>query len=188
LDHFTYFCQNMSFSILHVSDLNRDLGDEINNSWLLDSLENDFRQFETQTPPIQKPSLCIVSGDLIYGVRAGTANADDELKRQYAQAEEFLIGLAERFFDGNRERVVILPGNHDVSFDDVRRIAAKIAELETLISVKDEIGEDRPDGVFYARSLPRTVWDRPWMAPIERVVLVHRLREVNSTRQRSGPG
>jgi hypothetical protein len=56
--------------------------------------------------------------------------------------------------------------------------SVKVAELETLISVKDEIGEDRPDGVFYARSLPRTVWDRPWMAPIERVVLVHRLREV----------
>ena len=56
--------------------------------------------------------------------------------------------------------------------------SVKVAELETLISVKDEIGEDRPDGVFYARSLPRTIWDRPWMAPIERVVLVHRLREV----------
>jgi Domain of unknown function (DUF1998) len=56
--------------------------------------------------------------------------------------------------------------------------SVKVAELETLISAKDEIGEDRPDGVFYARSLPRTVWDRPWMAPFERVVLVHRLREV----------
>jgi len=56
--------------------------------------------------------------------------------------------------------------------------SVKVAELETLISVKDEIGEDRPDGVFYARSLPRTIWERPWMAPIERVVLVHRLREV----------
>jgi hypothetical protein len=56
--------------------------------------------------------------------------------------------------------------------------SVKVAELETLISVKDEIGEDRPDGVFYARSLPRAIWDRPWMAPIERVVLVHRLREV----------
>jgi hypothetical protein len=56
--------------------------------------------------------------------------------------------------------------------------SVKVAELETLIAAKDEIGEDRPDGVFYARSLPREHWDRPWMAPIERVVLVHRLREV----------
>ncbi len=56
--------------------------------------------------------------------------------------------------------------------------SVKVAELETLVSAKDEIGEDRPDGVFYARNLPRKVWDQPWMAPIERVVLVHRLREV----------
>lgn len=56
--------------------------------------------------------------------------------------------------------------------------SVKVAELETLISAADEIGEDRPDGVFYARSLPRPIWDKPWMAPIERVVLVHRLREV----------
>ncbi|MBI4601330.1 MAG: DUF1998 domain-containing protein [Planctomycetes bacterium] len=54
----------------------------------------------------------------------------------------------------------------------------KQAELETLLAAKDEIGQDRPDGDFYARALPREHWEEPWMAPVERVVLVHRLREV----------
>jgi Domain of unknown function (DUF1998) len=54
----------------------------------------------------------------------------------------------------------------------------KVAELETLIASKDEVGEDRPEGIFYARALPRTVWERPWTQQLERVVLVHRLREV----------
>lgn len=54
----------------------------------------------------------------------------------------------------------------------------KIAELETLVASKDEVGEDRPEGVFYARALPRAIWESPWMEQIERVVLVHRLREV----------
>ena len=54
----------------------------------------------------------------------------------------------------------------------------KVAELETLISAQEEVGEDRPEGVFFARSLPRITWDKPWMAPIQRMVLVHRLREV----------
>lgn len=54
----------------------------------------------------------------------------------------------------------------------------KQAELETLVASREEIGEDRPDGNFFARTLPRQHWDRPWMMPIERVVLVHRLREV----------
>jgi 3',5'-cyclic AMP phosphodiesterase CpdA len=109
----------MRFSILHISDLHRDLTDEIDNRWLLDSLETDSRQFELQTPAIRKPSLCIVSGDLIHGVSAGISDAEKELQRQYAQAEEFLIGLADRFFNGDREKVVILPGNHDIAYNEV---------------------------------------------------------------------
>ena len=34
--------------------------------------------------------------------------------------------------------------------------------------------------MFYARSLPKPIWDRPWMKPIDRIVLVHRLREVGA--------
>jgi len=56
--------------------------------------------------------------------------------------------------------------------------SAKQAEMETLISQQDEIGEDRPDGTFLARNLPRREWDAPWMRDVERIVLVHRLREV----------
>ncbi|MFM7166742.1 MAG: DrmB family protein, partial [Planctomycetaceae bacterium] len=58
--------------------------------------------------------------------------------------------------------------------------SVKQAELETLVAARDETGEDRPDGNFFARSLPRERWDRPWMSPFERVVLVHRLREVTA--------
>jgi MrfA Zn-binding domain len=54
----------------------------------------------------------------------------------------------------------------------------KQAELETLVASRETMGEDKPDGVFFARALPKERWDRPWMQPIERVVLVHRLREV----------
>ncbi|WP_341325909.1 metallophosphoesterase [Methylotuvimicrobium sp. KM2] len=116
----------MHFSILHISDLHRDLDDEIGNEWLLDSLENDFNQFSEQTPQIMKPSLCIVSGDLVHGVGLGVEDADNELKRQYSLTETFLIGLADRFFNGERERVVILPGNHDVCFNDVIQSVEKI--------------------------------------------------------------
>jgi hypothetical protein len=56
--------------------------------------------------------------------------------------------------------------------------SVKRAELETLVASHEEIGEDRPDGNFFARTLPRDRWEQPWMKPIERVVLVHRLREV----------
>ena len=58
--------------------------------------------------------------------------------------------------------------------------SVKEAEFETLVSSKDEIGSDRPDGDFFARNLAKPHWDRLWMAAIERVILVHRLREVNA--------
>lgn len=54
----------------------------------------------------------------------------------------------------------------------------KVAELETLIAAKVELGDDRPHGHFYARALTKETWNRPWMKGIERVVLIHRLREV----------
>lgn len=56
--------------------------------------------------------------------------------------------------------------------------SVKQAEMETLFSAKEELGDDRPDGNFFARSLPHGQWSQPWMTPIKRVVLVHRLREV----------
>lgn len=54
----------------------------------------------------------------------------------------------------------------------------KQAEMETLIASKNELGDDKPDGNFFARTLAKDQWDAPWMASVERIVLVHRLREV----------
>jgi hypothetical protein len=54
----------------------------------------------------------------------------------------------------------------------------KQAEIETLTAVAEELGEDRPEGLFYARALPRVAGPEPWLGVIERIVLVHRLREV----------
>src|SRR5262249_9189665 len=56
--------------------------------------------------------------------------------------------------------------------------SVKQAEFEALTATKEEVGQDRPDGDFLARALPKATWNKPWMASVERVVLVHRLREV----------
>jgi Domain of unknown function (DUF1998) len=54
----------------------------------------------------------------------------------------------------------------------------KRAELEVLLASREEIGADVPDGTFYARALPRSIWDSPITGVVDRVILVHRLREV----------
>lgn len=54
----------------------------------------------------------------------------------------------------------------------------KDVEFEAFADAAEELGSDQPDGDFFARSLPKAAWEAPWMKPIKRVVLVHRLREV----------
>ena len=61
---------------------------------------------------------------------------------------------------------------------EAENVSIRQPELETLIASKEEIGTDKPDGDFFARSLPDSVWSKPWMSGVEKVVLVHRLREV----------
>lgn len=69
------------------------------------------------------------------------------------------------------------------AIDRIRNASAddrpvKAVEFEALSQAAEELGTDVPGGDFFARSLPRDRWDAPWMQSVERVVLVHRLREV----------
>ena len=55
----------------------------------------------------------------------------------------------------------------------------KTVEFEALSAVESEAGSNSPDADFYACNLPRDRWEAaPQTNAIERVVLVHRLREV----------
>jgi hypothetical protein len=54
----------------------------------------------------------------------------------------------------------------------------KGAELETLLSTAEEFGEDKLEGNFYARGLKRPAIESNLWTKIDRVILVHRLREV----------
>jgi Calcineurin-like phosphoesterase len=136
----------MQISILHLSDLHRDLSNELGNKPLLESLVQDVEDhYGSSDPIIPKPSLCIVSGDLVFGVPEGAPDADNELRRQYKQAEEFLIGLADRLFGGDRERIVLVPGNHDVS---MRRTIDACREIP---SPKDEFHRAKLVASFFTR-------------------------------------
>ncbi len=122
----------MSFSILHLSDLHRDHDDELPNTWLIESLERDRNKYVNQGVPA--PSLCLVTGDLIFGADPTAATPAQEVARQYGQAEEFLARLADTFFAGDRERIVLLPGNHDVdaavAFASMSRVDAPATAAE----------------------------------------------------------
>lgn len=58
--------------------------------------------------------------------------------------------------------------------------SVKDVEFDALAQARPELGTDKPGGDFFARTLERKHWDEPWMKDVDRVVLVHRLREVTA--------
>lgn len=117
----------MKLSVLHISDLHRDPKNPIRNSVLLDSLENDQRHYcEEESPKVRPPDIVIVSGDIIHGIDPDVAEPEKELHQQYQEALAFLTQLTDRFVGGDRDRVVIVPGNHDVSSYHFQKSLQKI--------------------------------------------------------------
>jgi hypothetical protein len=58
--------------------------------------------------------------------------------------------------------------------------SVKEVEFEVLSDSKEEVGSDRPEGDFYARALPADELKGKHVGVLEKVVLVHRLREVQA--------
>lgn len=106
----------MPLSILHISDLHRDPKHPVRNNALLDSLQSDQRRYTVEdTPRVRPPDIVVVSGDVVHGVAPDSPSAEQDLREQYAEALYFLNELATRFVNGDKRRVIIVPGNHDVS-------------------------------------------------------------------------
>jgi predicted MPP superfamily phosphohydrolase len=106
----------MNLSILHISDLHRDPANPIRNDVLLDSLENDLRRYSTdEIPAVRAPDLIVVSGDIVHGIKRDAVDPEGELRAQYEEALTFLNRLSDGIVGGDRSRVIVVPGNHDVS-------------------------------------------------------------------------
>ena len=109
------------YHILHISDLHRDPGHPVSNDCLLNSLERDRDRYRDEQPSIPDPDFVVVSGDLVQGIPPDSSTPIAHLAAQYEQAEDFLVRLTHSFVRGQRHRVIIVPGNHDVSTYHTRR-------------------------------------------------------------------
>lgn len=108
--------KNNEVLILHISDLHRTPKAELSNEDLWGTLRNDiyntygdteFGPDEPQLPTPEEIDLIVVSGDV-------TQTASPE---EYTEAEQFLCQLATELLGGNKTRLIIVPGNHDVSWN-----------------------------------------------------------------------
>ena len=110
------------YTLLHLSDLHRAIGEEIlTNAELLDSLLNDRDTYGSERPPIPLPDVIVVSGDVVRGVPLGDPDYPASLIEQYDEAYAFLVALTDQFVGGDRSRVILAPGNHDIDWNAARR-------------------------------------------------------------------
>jgi hypothetical protein len=128
--------------LLHISDLHRTPSAELSNTVLLHALKRDL---STGGPPVD---IIVASGDIVQGSRDGDAA---ELSRQYKEASQFLQGLADAFLGGNRDRVVVVPGNHDVDWTASKESMSKV-------SVAVEARKALLKKLLHARSEHRWSW------------------------------
>ena len=98
--------EKMRYSILHISDLHKK--DGVDYTALLQSLEKEMRLWQEEQ--ILSPTFIVVSGDLIQG-----ANNENEIQKQYEEVEKFLTSLVQLILKGDKQRIIIVPGNHDVN-------------------------------------------------------------------------
>ncbi len=103
--------------LLHLSDLHRSATQDLSSADLFGSLWNDVTRGypltndsldadEPRLPAIDEIDLIVVSGDL----------TDSAKKQEFLDAEDLLDRLCEAFVGGDRNRIVLVPGNHDVDW------------------------------------------------------------------------
>ena len=154
------------FSILHISDLHRSLDAPISNDELLASLSTDRARYMRSDPKIRAPDAIVVTGDIIHGVGLGHAKSKEELTDQYQVAESFLTRLADDFVKGDRSKVILVPGNHDIDWNVAR-------ESMRPVLPKDEPGHTK---VFSTGSEYRWSWkDRIFFKIVDQNLYAKRL-------------
>ncbi len=100
------------FSILHISDLHKPENCNLDN--LFYSIQRDSEAYTKEG--VRKPEIVVVSGDIADGVKDSGSDAETIIMSQYKEAGKFLKALTDYFLDGDKSRMIIVPGNHDYCY------------------------------------------------------------------------
>lgn len=129
-----------SFSILHISDIHKI--EDVTYQSLFNSIKKDLVNWEHEG--IQKPSFIVISGDLIQG-----ADTDDKIAKQYQEVKWLLEELTILILDGHKERLIMVPGNHDVNW----------CRSSKSMEPSDEKNADKDFNSYFAPLLTDVRWD-----------------------------
>jgi hypothetical protein len=142
------------YTLMHISDLHHPKQRFLSNNELLSCLLSDRDRFVTETPRVSSPDAILVTGDLVQGLPLDSSDYPGALERQYVEASSLLEALAASFLGGDRAKLIIAPGNHDVDWNAAR---------DSMIAVSSQ-GQNIPDLLSMPDSPYRWSWkDRQLM-------------------------
>jgi hypothetical protein len=113
--------------------------------------------------------------DAVWQILESATAATMPAFRTIPDVKKALEGLSDQ------EAMALIEHRRSSGSGAVAEVSVKQAEFEVLNLRASTSGRDEPDSPFYAEALPRAAWDpgsKAALSRIERVVLVHRLREV----------
>lgn len=131
---------NNHYSILHISDLHKGENNDFDH--LFASLCNDADSYDQDIP---KPEIIVVCGDLAEG--ANGEDAEEQIVKQYQEVETFLNKLVMHFLNGDKYRMIIVPGNHDLY---------RGATIRSMEAIPDDIRESAKER--YLKGDPKYRW------------------------------
>ena len=91
-------------------------------------MQQDIERLKIESKISDYPSICIITGDIIFGSDRNDDSSFDEIREQYEEAVDFLNLLTDKIFNCDKNRVVLLPGNHDICY---RYVDKSLSLLET---------------------------------------------------------
>ena len=121
----------IQFSDMHTSSIFPS------NKTFVSSIISDIERQKTEDPQISKPNILVVCGDIVEGINkeSDTKVASRKTMEQYNKAEAILNSLCEKFFYGEKNNIVVVPGNHDVSWSHSRKSMEKIINQGNLTRI-----------------------------------------------------
>lgn len=142
------------YTLMHISDLHHPKYHFLSNRELLSCLLSDRDRFTIENPRISFPDAILISGDLVQGLPLGSPDYPKALEEQYTEASSLLEALADNFLEGDRSKLIIVPGNHDIDWN---------AAHSSMVAVSSN-GQNIPDLLSMPDSPYRWAWkDRQLM-------------------------
>jgi len=118
--------------IMQVSDLHKEISVFPSNKAFVSSIVSDISRYANEEIPVPRPDILVICGDIIQG--SGQIEDFDvaiqEIEQQYSEVTDILNQVCAMLFNGDKNRIVMIPGNHDVSWPHSRKSMQKLNKAD----------------------------------------------------------